>query len=105
MRMGTELLDAMGAGLPRKGDNLHGVGERTIRPDGQHRYVARAVGGHHQKAAAGVDGLMHAIAAAGFGAIQRLQETGRAIHRKRSGIGFIAVHRIEVALIRGHHQE
>jgi hypothetical protein len=105
MRMRTELLDAVGAGLPWKGDNLHGAGERTIWPDGQHPYVARTIIGHHQKAAAGSDGLMHAIAAAGFGAVQRLQETGRAIHRKRSGIGFIAVHRIEVAPIRGHHQE
>src|ERR1035438_10855028 len=56
MRMGTKLLDAMGAGLPGKGDDLHGVGERTIRPDRQYRYVARAVVGHHQKAAAGIDG-------------------------------------------------
>jgi hypothetical protein len=49
--------------------------------------------------------LVHAIAAAGFGAIQWLQQTGIAIHRKRTGIGFIAVYRIEVTLIRGHHEE
>ena len=48
---------------------------------------------------------MDAIASSGFGAIQRLEEAGGAIHRKRSGIGFIAVHGIEVALIRGHHEE
>jgi hypothetical protein len=48
---------------------------------------------------------MHAVSTAGFGAIQRLQETGRTIHRKRRGVGFIAVHRIEVAPIRRHHEE
>ena len=105
MWMGTDLLDAMRSGLPRKSDHLHGVGEPTIGPDGQHCHVARAVIGHHQKAAAGVDGLVHAVAPAGFSAIQRIEKTIGGIYRERSGIAFVAVHRIEVALIRCHHQE
>jgi hypothetical protein len=81
------------------------VGERAIGPDREDGHVARAVVGHYENSAARVDRLMHAVAATGLGAIQRLQEAIRGIHRKRSGVAFVAVHGIEVALVRGHHQE
>ena len=94
-----------GPGCPGRVTSSTASASATIWPNRQYRHVARAVVGDQQKAPAGVDGLVHAIAAAGFGAIQWLQQTGIAIHRKRTGIGFIAVYRIEVTLIRGHHEE
>ncbi len=105
VRMRTSLLDAMRPGLAGKRDHLRRIRQRAIRANGQHRYVTRRVIGYHQKTAAGVNREMHTVSAASFGAIQRLQETGRPIHRKRRGIIFVAVHRIQVLVIRGDRQE
>jgi hypothetical protein len=73
--------------------------ERAIGRDRQDRDAAAAVVGNDQELAGGIDSLTNAVLAASGGAVEQLGLTGGAIEREGSGIVFIAMNRVEKALI------
>ncbi len=66
MRMRTGLLDPVRAGLPGQGDHLRRIGQAAVRADRQDGHAAGTIIGHDQEPAAGIDRLMHGVAARRF---------------------------------------
>jgi hypothetical protein len=48
---------------------------------------------------------VYTVAAAGLNAVEHRQEPGIPIHREGGGVGFIAMHGVQAALVPAHYEE
>jgi len=95
----ASLLDAVRSRLAGQRDLLRRIGQPAIALDRQHGNVPAGVVCDDDEPAARIERRMHAIAPAGFGAVEQREMAGRAIHRKAGRVGLVPVHRTEAALI------